>query len=185
MPKIFSKNDKILRKVAAEVPIENIKSEKIQKIIADMREVLAREEEGVAIAAPQVGAALRIFIISGKVLKMKEAREKIKEKDKTLDSDDVVYPDLIFINPEITKTSKTAKLMEEGCLSVRWWYGEVRRAVKATIRAFDEDGKIFTRGASGLMAQIFQHEIDHLNGILFTDKAKKLRETPPPNEEKA
>lgn len=184
MVKILPKDDKILRKVAKEVPVQDIKSEKIQKIISDMREVLSREEDGVAIAAPQIGEPLRIFVISGKVLKMKEAREKIKEKDKTLDNDDIVYPDLIFINPEITKTSKTAKLMEEGCLSIRWWYGEVRRAAKATIRAFDENGKIFTRGASGLMAQIFQHETDHLNGILFTDKAKKLKELPPSNDEK-
>ena len=66
--------------------------------------------------------------------------------------------------------------MEEGCLSVRWLYGKVRRSSKATINAYDEHGKKIVRGASGLLAQIFQHECDHLDGTLFIDKAKELWE---------
>ena len=69
--------------------------------------------------------------------------------------------------------------MPEGCLSVRWLYGEVKRSTNATIRAYDEDGKVFTRGGGGLLSQIFQHEIDHLDGIIFTDKAKNLVELKP------
>ena len=72
--------------------------------------------------------------------------------------------------------------MDEGCLSVRWWYGGVERAEKTTIHAYDESGARFTRGASGLLAQIFQHETDHLDGVLFTDKAKGLREELPENK---
>ena len=72
--------------------------------------------------------------------------------------------------------------MEEGCLSVRWLYGKVKRSEKATVRAHDETGKIFTKGASGLLAQAFQHEVDHLNGILFTDKATHLESLPPEND---
>jgi peptide deformylase len=66
--------------------------------------------------------------------------------------------------------------MEEGCLSVRWLYGKVPRSTRASITALNEKGEKISRGASGLLAQIFQHECDHLNGILFTDKADEVWE---------
>ena len=66
--------------------------------------------------------------------------------------------------------------MLEGCLSVRWMYGEVERAKQVMIESLDEFGMRHVRGASGLMAQIFQHEIDHLNGHLFIEKAEELHE---------
>ena len=69
--------------------------------------------------------------------------------------------------------------MEEGCLSVRWKYGKVMRSEKATITAYDENGKKFSRGATGLIAQIFQHETDHLDGVLFIDKADNIVDLPP------
>ena len=84
--------------------------------------------------------------------------------------------DLVFINPEIVKASKEKKEVDEGCLSVRWLYGKVRRSARVTLRAYNEKGERIERGASGLLAQIFQHEVDHLNGILFTDKAKEVWE---------
>ncbi len=84
------------------------------------------------------------------------------------------YKDLVFINPEIIKLSRKKRWAPEGCLSVRWLYGEVSRSEKATVRGFDEHGKPFMRGASGLLAQIFQHETDHLNGLLFIDKARNV-----------
>ena len=65
--------------------------------------------------------------------------------------------------------------MEEGCLSVRDYYGKIKRSTKATVRAYDENGNPFERGGSRLLAQIFQHEIDHLNGTLFTDSAKDVQ----------
>ena len=74
--------------------------------------------------------------------------------------------------------------MPEGCLSVRWLYGKVSRAEKARVRAYDENGKIFEVGGSGLLAQVFQHETDHLNGILFSDTAVDLREMPPEKRKK-
>ena len=73
-------------------------------------------------------------------------------------------------------TKKDKKFMDEGCLSVRPFYGKVRRATKATVEAYNEEGKKFTFGGSGLLANIFQHEIDHLDGILFIDKAKDINE---------
>jgi peptide deformylase len=83
---------------------------------------------------------------------------------------------MVFINPTITRLSRDKRLMEEGCLSVRWLYGTVRRSVKASIRAYNERGELVERGASGLLAQIFQHECDHLEGLLFTDKADNVWE---------
>jgi peptide deformylase len=67
--------------------------------------------------------------------------------------------------------------MAEGCLSVRPLYGKVRRATKATMEAYDENGKKFTKSGSGLLAHIFQHETDHLDGILFIDKARDIHES--------
>jgi peptide deformylase len=87
-----------------------------------------------------------------------------------------IQQNLVFINPIIKKISKDRKLMEEGCLSVRPIFGKVSRATKATVEAYDEYGRKFIRGGGGLLAHVFQHEIDHLEGILFTDKASNMRE---------
>ena len=169
MAHILQKEDALLRKEAKAVPVSKIKTPELKKIIAAMKEAVRSEKDAVAIAAPQIGVSLQIFVVNSEILNPKDEQGKSKEKT----------PDLIFINPEIIKRSKKETEAEEGCLSVRWWYGKVRRAEKMTIRAYDENGKTFTRGGSGLLAQIFQHEIDHLNGILFTDKAKELHEMPP------
>ncbi len=169
MTEIVQKENKILRNIAKTVPIEEIKSKKIQGIIADMKKSLSGQKDGVAIAAPQIAESLRIFVVSGIVLK-----EAIKDEKLTGE-------DMVFINPEIIKISREKKMMEEGCLSVRYLYGKVNRAIKVLIRAYDEKGNLFERGASGLLAQIFQHEIDHLNGILFIDKASNVEEIPPEN----
>ncbi|OHA20086.1 MAG: peptide deformylase [Candidatus Taylorbacteria bacterium RIFCSPHIGHO2_01_FULL_45_63] len=175
MREIVQKTNPILRKKAKEVSKKDILSPKIQKVIAEMKEALGSQDDGVAIAAPQIGVASRIFVVSGKIL----ARGKNKIKVETEDAETPPEPDGVFINPTITKLSKKETLMEEGCLSVRWLYGKVKRAVKTSVRATDEHGKEFTRGASGLLAQIFQHEIDHLNGVLFIDKAEDLHESLP------
>lgn len=87
---------------------------------------------------------------------------------------------MVFINPVIVKESREKRWMEgEGCLSVRWIYGKVRRSTKVTLKAHNERGELVERGAGGLLAHIFQHEVDHLNGILFIDKAKDLEEIRP------
>lgn len=174
MTKIVQRENEVLRKKAEEVPVSEINSPKIQKVIKRMKEALAGEEDGVAIAAPQIGELLRIFVVSGRAFSI----------IKRLENSKTVFPDMIFINPIITKLSKEKKEMEEGCLSVRWLYGKVKRAKQATVEAYDETGELFKRGASGLMAQIYQHEIDHLNGILFTDTATDLEDIPPAEEKK-
>ncbi len=176
MESIIQKENPLLREKAKEVNIEDIKSRKIETIIRRMEKALDKEDDGIAIAAPQIGESLRIFVVSKKVFEIMD-----EEKDPTIkmSGEKEEYKNLIFINPEIIKTSKEQMLVEEGCLSVRWLYGQVKRAKKVLVRAYNEEGRAFTFGASGLMAQVFQHEIDHLEGVLFIDKARGLKEIPP------
>lgn len=188
MKKILQKNEKVLRVIAKEIPIRDIKTPKIQKILREMSSSLKSQNDGVAIAAPQIGYSLRIFIVSGKIFSadfMQKREERIlnggideKEEEKL---EKQLLKDLIFINPKISKMSRDKEWMPEGCLSVRPIYGKTWRSKKSTVTAYDENGKKFSRGASGLLAQIFQHETDHLNGILFIDHAKDLKEEKLPN----
>ncbi len=167
MKDILQYEHPILRGKAKEVPTSDITGPEIQKVISEMKEVMATQEDGVAIAAPQIGYPLCIFIVSDNV--MKEADKEYKS----------IGRDLVFINPKISKLSRDKHEVEEGCLSVRWKYGKVKRSIKATIEGYNELGEKVIRGASGLLAQIFQHETEHLNGILFIDKAKDIEDIPP------
>ena len=172
MKQIVQKEAPVLRQLAKPVALGDIAKPKITTLLKDMREALSKETDGVGLAAPQLGVSLRIFIVADIVFKIRDDETDMtndtllkKESTKT-----------VYINPEIISTSKDKKALEEGCLSVRPLFGKVRRATKVTIRAYDENGKAFERGASGLLAQIYQHEVDHLNGVLFIDKAKEVRE---------
>jgi len=158
-----------LRKKAESIRVSDIKSKHIQGLIKEMRALLAKEEYGVALAASQVGEAVRLFIVSGRAL-ARGARNAPDEERKKADAS-APLPDQVYINPEMTKVSRAKKEKHEGCLSMRGFWGTVPRAEKATIRAHDEHGKRFTRGASDFLAHIFQHEMDHLEGVLYTDKA--------------
>lgn len=166
MTKIIQKENKILRQIAKEVLISEIKSRKIKNIIKKMAETLAGKENGVALAAPQIGEPLRIFIVDKNALEPTQDVDSKKEKRR-------IEP-WIFINPVIKKISQKKQIVPEGCLSIEGVYGTIKRAEKLSVEAYDENGKKFTRGASGLLAQIIQHEIDHLNGVLFIDKAIKM-----------
>jgi peptide deformylase len=170
MVTIVQKDDPVLRAPALPVSESMFGSPELKKVIRDMKAALKSQEDGVAIAAPQIGASLRIFVVSGKILEMLYPDKAEPEKE---------YPDLVFINPEIVKLSKEREEMEEGCLSVRYLYGKIERAKKAKVRAKDEKGKVFEIGGSGLLAQIFQHETDHLDGRLFIDNAKDVHELLP------
>jgi len=164
MSNIVQREDPVLRKKAEPIPVHEIGSEKINKIIEKMAKAMYLQKDGIAIAAPQIGESIQLFIISGALL---------KKVDKDYKGDE---SNLVFINPKISKLSKEKAVMEEGCLSVRWLYGKVHRSTRATIHAYNEKGEKIVRGASGLLAQIFQHETDHLNGVLFTDKAHEVWE---------
>lgn len=179
MVKIVQKQDPVLREIAQKVPVEEITSPKIQKILRDMKAALNSQDDGVAIAAPQIGVPLRIFVVSGRAFAYDEEENSPGNKKKP------VPKDSIFINPEIIKISKKRYVVPEGCLSCRWLYGKTIRADKAKVTAYDEHGKLFTYGGSGLIAQIFQHETDHLNGILFIDHATDLQEMPPEMQKKS
>jgi peptide deformylase len=136
----------------------------VQTLLAKMSKILVKESFGVALAAPQVGEPLRVFVVAGKVFKTEDAEK------------DPIPADKIFINPEFVRQSKGKKEMTEGCLSVRHKYGSVLRHEKASVKAFNERGEVFVYHASGLVAQIFQHEMDHLDGILYTDKAVTIKD---------
>lgn len=164
---LVEKESPVLRANALAVPQEEIASKKIRAVIEKMRQALYAEDDGVAIAAPQVGESLRLFMVRGSTIAFATESE---EKDAA---------DMVFINPRIIKVSKKTRKMEEGCLSLRYLYGAVPRHEKITIEAYDETGEFITASATGLLAQIFQHEIDHLEGILFTDKAENVKDLPP------
>lgn len=145
-----------LRNVASEVTPAEFGTDELKATTEMMFFLLKREKDGVALAAPQMGLSKRIFVVSPQIFK-KPANEQ-----------------LVYINPRFLKKSKGKAFMQEGCLSVRWLYGDVERFEQVIVEAQDIQGKKFQRGASGLLAQIFQHEMDHLDGTLFIDKAKNL-----------
>lgn len=176
MKKIIQEGDPVLRGKAKEVLTGEIISPKIKRVLADMSKTLGGEKDGIAIAAPQIGVPLRIFIVSGKLFDL-EASTRMVDLGPENETPTSPLKDLVFINPEITKISKDNEEHEEGCLSVRGKYGTTKRAKKTTVRAYDENGKVFERGGSGLLSKIFQHEMDHLDGVLFIDKAENIHDT--------
>ena len=175
MTTIVQTGDKVLRETAKEISLADIKSAKIKKILAKMTDTLPVAKDGVALAAPQIGIPLRIFIVLKEYTENKTAQELKEIQGKKEKTPEQNKPEIVvFINPKITKISKKKQAVKEGCLSVTGIFGTVSRAEKVTMEANDEKGEKFSRGASGLLAQIFQHEMDHLNGILFTDTAVNL-----------
>lgn len=160
MAKLVAENHPALHQIADEVTETEISDGTLAKLVKDMKQALeAYNVEGfvaVAIAAPQIGISKRVFLI----------------EDQSEDRD--TLPSLVAVNPKIVKDSKKTELVGEGCLSVPDYYGSVKRHKNVTLRALDQNGQEFERGAGGLLAQIFQHETDHLDGILFTDRAEQL-----------
>ena len=167
MVDIVTTENPVLRELAREIPQDEISSAKMQNILKDMSSALSKESHGVALAAPQIGLSLQIFIIAGFVL----ARQKNEDYDKNIHKDEV------FINPKIVKSSKKTITGDEGCLSVPGKYSwSVKRPEKVQISYFNELGEMKNRGASGFLARVFQHEIDHLHGKLYTDIADTVDE---------
>lgn len=161
MAKLVAENHPALHCIAEEVTQEEFKNGFVAKLVKNMRKALeGYNVEGftaVAIAAPQIGVAKRVFLV----------------EDQSEERDDML-PSFVAINPRILKTSKRTHLVGEGCLSVPERYGQVKRHKNVTLRALDESGKEFERGAGGLLAQIIEHEVDHLDGTLFVDRAEKV-----------
>lgn len=127
---------------------------KLQTLIDDMVDTM-RDEPGVGLAAPQVDVPLRVIVV-----------EFGDEEDET------VPPRLYtVVNPEITRTSRETVIGTEGCLSIPGFVGDVERYEAITVKGFTRRGQPMKLKAKGWLARIFQHEIDHLNGVLFTDRA--------------
>jgi peptide deformylase len=157
--------NKVLRAVSPIVDVLEISSPAVTETIKNMQYFLEVQPDGVALAAPQIGKNMRIFVVSSHVF---------AHVGRNLESDD----DLVFINPKVLKMSKKTKMLDEGCFSVRWFYGQVKRSTNITIEAYNKKGVKKTWGVGGLLAHVFQHEIEHLDGLLFSDKAVGLERMP-------
>lgn len=168
MKEIVQDGTPVLRAIAQPVPEELFGTPELAQIIDDMKKALASELEGVALAAPQIAVPYRIFIVRKDRTVTPPPMEEGVERPAPEPVNEV------YINPEIVRTSRKRADMDEGCLSVRGFYGTAKRHERVTVRARNLDGSRFERGGGGLMAQIFEHEIDHLNGILFIDHAKHI-----------
>jgi peptide deformylase len=144
--KILNDNHPVLRTPTQEVKKIN---SGVTRLLDDMRETM-HDADGVGLAANQVGVSKRILIAA--------------------DGEEIIYE---LINPHCTLADGEL-LGIEGCLSVPGTYGEVPRAEKVIVKALNREGKEIRLEAEGLLARILQHEIDHLDGILFTDKALRL-----------
>jgi peptide deformylase len=135
-------------------PVEKITSE-IRALADDMFETMY-DAPGIGLAAIQVAQPLRLITMD---LSKKEGEKNPRA----------------FINPEIVSASEELSVYEEGCLSIPEYYEEVERPAKVRVRFMDLDGKIHEEDADGLYATCIQHEIDHLNGVLFVDYLSKLK----------
>lgn len=141
----FEKEEAILREVAK--PVTEFTPE-LKMLIKDMIEFMI-ESNGVGLAAPQIGVSQRFLVVAF----------------------DDMEP-MALINPEIIETSVEENVYEEGCLSIPGMYAKVTRPERVKIQAWNERGRPFTIDAEGMLATVIQHEIDHLNGILFIDHLK-------------
>lgn len=176
MKEIVQDGAEVLRQIAEPIPNELFDSAELDRLITDMAKALDEKPEGVALAAPQVGVPYRLFIVrKDRTLPALEVKEGENPQERPAEVE-------VYINPEIVKTSRKKILEDEGCLSVNGVYGTTKRHERVTISANHPDGSRFERGAGGLMAQIFEHEIDHLNGILFIDHAEQLAQVTNDNE---
>jgi len=123
----------------------------IKKLIADMLETLHAAPGRAGLAAPQIGVSLRVAVIN------------------ISDDED----DIVIINPEIVKKSGE-RLVNEGCLSVPGYFGEISRSESVTVKALNQDGKKIRIKGEGLLAQALEHEIDHLNGVTYIDHLENM-----------
>lgn len=155
--------EKFLRKRPAAFDFSQHTEKDLRELIATMRSIM-RNANGIGLSANQVGLDMQMFIA------------EMPQRNKG--------PKLYAIfNPQITETSKAVHAMEEGCLSVPKTYGLVSRSKEVTLTGFDKHQRPVKIKTFGLLAKVFQHEVDHLNGIVFIDKATNVHETELDEEE--
>lgn len=163
MSKLLKKTEfgnPVLRSVAAPLRREEIASEKIQTLIADMYYTLEHKKYGVGLAAPQVGQGVALSVIA---IKSTPTRPDLKPEQLTI------------INPEIVQYYGRRTSMWEGCISGLELYAQVPRYKKVRLKWMDEQAKRHEQDFDGFIAHVIQHEVDHLNGILYVDKIKNTR----------
>lgn len=162
--KIITLPDPVLRRKAHTVTTfdKNLKT-----LIDDMVETM-REAPGVGLAAPQIGLSERLIVV--------EYYEH--EVDEEEENEDVPKKVWAVLNPEIVKASEETLVGIEGCLSIPNLVGEVERHAAIQVKGLNRHGKPMKIKADGWLARIFQHEIDHLNGVLFTDRATRVWQPP-------
>ena len=158
MEKIFiidnKKEEKFLRQKTVDFDFAKFKKSEIRNLIKTMREIM-KHANGVGLSANQIGLPYRFFIAQ-----VPDSQGKLK-----------FYA---IANPELTKIGKETVTLEEGCLSVPETYGPTERHYRVVLTGYDYNGKKIKIKAWGLLARVFQHEVDHLNGSLFIDTAKAL-----------
>ncbi|OGO20429.1 MAG: peptide deformylase [Chloroflexi bacterium RBG_16_48_8] len=156
---IVTTPDPILRQRARKV---RTVTKEIQTLMDDMVETM-RVEPGVGLAAPQVGVSQRVIVVE-----FAEASEDPEVPPKP--------PKLYAVaNPEIVRHSSDTEIANEGCLSIPGYIGEVERYSSVTVKGLNRHGEPFRLKAQGWLARIFQHEINHLDGVLFIDLATQVR----------
>ncbi len=148
------KEEEFLRAKTKEVDLKAVDKKELRELIRDMRRAM-RQANGIGLSANQIGIDKRIFVAQ---IEDPNGRPKF----------------YAVINPKITKKSSPKHPLEEGCLSVPGVYGIVDRYEKVVLEGFNPSGRKIKIKAWGLLAHIFQHEVDHLDGKLFIDKAKEV-----------
>jgi peptide deformylase len=156
---ILTSENQLLHAIAK--PVDNFTSDDLKLLIEQMFQIM-RAKDGVGLAAPQIGVSVRIFVYG------------FESSPRYPDAPAV--PVMAAINPEIIWQSEETSDYEEGCLSVPYKRGMITRSKSITFTYYDIDGKQHEKTVYDFEARIVQHEIDHLNGILISDRAKELRE---------
>ena len=161
---IVAYGDPVLRKVGVSIDSDY---PNLEELIVNMRETMYKAS-GVGLAAPQIGKAIRLFLVDATPFAEDEDLDEAERK---------VLADFnhVFINPKILKEEGDEWAFNEGCLSIPDVREDVFRQEKITIEYQDEAFKTHTRTLKGLAARVFQHEYDHIEGILFTDKLSSLK----------
>ena len=161
---IVAYGDPVLRKVGKEIDKEY---PQLEKLIADMKETMYNAQ-GVGLAAPQIGKDIRLFLIDASPF---ADDEDLSEEDRNV----LKNFNRVFINAKIIKEEGDEWAFNEGCLSIPNVREDVFRQEKITIEYQDENFENHTEVLSGLAARVFQHEYDHIDGVLFTDKLSSLK----------
>jgi peptide deformylase len=152
-------------------PVLRAKAKPVEKVTEEVRRVarrmieLMRQAEGIGLAAPQVGLSWRLFVVD-----VPPSDERSAEADPPTATDGPQY----YINPKLSSPKGVPVPWEEGCLSLPDIRGDVLRPPVITISALDLEGKPFTQTAGGLLARCWQHEMDHLDGVLILDRMTQM-----------